>query len=103
MVCLLVLLVAVEACALYRLRLGGINNIAIAAIIFSVAVVPILYLCIEYEGIGMTNFMWNLFSTLTMFYIGLHYFNETMTTRQKVGVAISMAGLLAVVVPTSST
>ena len=90
------LLVIVEAFALYELRLGGIRRIVTASLIFALFVVPILYYCIQYEGIGMTNFIWNLFSTLIMIFIGIHFFDENIKPVQRYGIAVSVIGMLII-------
>ena len=59
----------VEAGALTLLRIGGKWNVIYSAIIFACAVVPLLSKALEWQGIGMVNFIWNLFSTFLMFLI----------------------------------
>jgi drug/metabolite transporter (DMT)-like permease len=83
----------VEAFALYFIRLGGIENIVKASLIYGMGVVPLLVKGVEYEGIGFVNFFWNVFSTLFGFGIGLYLFKEKIRKLQVIGVIISLLGL----------
>lgn len=97
---LIFIMVIIEGVAFYLLRLrGGIVNIIFAAIIFAFVVVPILSVCLQYEGMGMTNFLWNVLSTITMIVIGTIFFNEELVNRQKLGIGISLIGLLILYIP----
>lgn len=97
---LLLIMVITESCALYLLRLrGGIRNIIFASVIFALIVVPILSVCIKYEDMGMTNFIWNILSTIIMFGIGFLFFHETLTNKQKLGIGVSLIGLLILYIP----
>ena len=83
----------VEAGALTILRIGGSWNIIYAAIIFAVAVVPLLSKALEWQGIGMVNFIWNVFSTVFMFLIGYFYFSEKLTYLKLVGISCAFFGI----------
>ena len=94
----LFILVVVEAIALYCLRIGDFHHIIFASLIFAFLVVPLLHKCLTYEGIGITNFVWNLFSTLIMVFIGMYFFKEHITTVQKIGIVVTMAGFLIITI-----
>jgi multidrug transporter EmrE-like cation transporter len=90
---LMILLTSIEAVALTLLRIGGPWNIATASIIFAFAVVPLLSKALQYEGIGMVNFTWNVFSTLIMFFLGIYIFSEKITTFKTIGILIALLGI----------
>jgi drug/metabolite transporter (DMT)-like permease len=83
----------VEAFGLYFLRLKTINNLFIAMAIYGLGVAPLLYYALNYEGIGMVNFLWNICSTLFGFAIGIYLFKEKVQSIQLIGVIISLLGL----------
>lgn len=89
----LILLTSIEAVALTLLRIGGTWNMISASAIFAFAVVPLLSKALQYEGIGMTNFIWNVFSTLIMFFIGICIFAEKITTLKTIGIVIALLGI----------
>lgn len=83
----------VEIFTLTLLRLGGWRNYVSASLLFSFGVVPLLLKALEYEGIGLVNFMLNVFTTLAMFGIGIYMFNEKINNLQIIGVILSIIGL----------
>lgn len=83
----------VEAVGLTALRSQLSHGIVIASIMYALGVVPLLAYGLRYEGIGMTNFLWNVFSTLCMFTIGIYVFKEKVHNLQFVGVALSLFGI----------
>ena len=87
----------IEAVALTLLRLGGLTNMLGASAIFAFGVVPLLSIALQYEGIGMVNFFWNMMSTILMFTIGIFLFKEKVAHLQIVGVLLSLFGLGLVV------
>jgi multidrug transporter EmrE-like cation transporter len=87
------LLTLVEAPALTLLRMGSIEHIVIAALIFAFAVVPLLSIALQYEGIGVVNFFWNIQSTILMFVIGIIVFKERHSMLQLFGVILSLIGM----------
>lgn len=90
---LMILLTSIEAVALTLLRVGGPLNMAISSVIFAFAVVPLLSKALDYEGIGMVNFVWNVFSTLIMFFIGIYIFAERITPLKTIGIFIALLGI----------
>jgi multidrug transporter EmrE-like cation transporter len=89
----MILLTSIEAVALTLLRMGGTWNLFTASFIFAFAVVPLLSKALEYEGIGMVNFVWNVFSTLVMFMIGMYVFSEKITALKTIGIVIALLGI----------
>ena len=89
----------IEAVGLTALRAHIGYSILIASLIYGIIVVPLLNVALEFQGIGMVNFMWNIFSTLTMFIIGIYMFNEKIENTQLIGVILSLAGLFLITVP----
>ena len=89
----LTILTAVEAVALTLLRMGGFQNAVFASGIFGLGVVPLLAKTLQYQGLGMMNFLWNIFSTLVMFAIGIYAFGEKIATMQLLGVCVCFLGI----------
>jgi multidrug transporter EmrE-like cation transporter len=83
----------IEAVGLSLLRIGGKWNIIYAAAIYACFVVPLLAKALEWQGIGMVNFIWNIFSTLMMFAIGYFFFEEKLTYLKAIGVFCSLFGI----------
>lgn len=89
----MILLTSIEAVALTLLRMGGVYQSIFAALIFGFGVTPLLAKTLEYEGIGMVNFVWNVFSTIIMFAVGIYFFSEKITRLKSMGILLSLAGL----------
>jgi multidrug transporter EmrE-like cation transporter len=89
----MILLTSIEAVALTLLRIGGLYNLIISSAIFAFAVVPLLSKALEYEGIGMVNFIWNIFSTLIMFALGVYMFSEKITAVKTIGILVAFLGI----------
>ena len=94
---LITLLTLVEVPALTLLRIGGMTHLAVASLIFALGVVPLLSIALQYEGIGIVNFFWNMQSTILMFAVGILFFKEKVSTLQILGVLISLLGMGLVV------
>lgn len=93
MVFWMTLLTVIESIALTLLRIGGLWQIVLASLIFALGVVPLLAKSLQYDGIGMVNFIWNVSSTILMFAIGMIFFQETITRQKLIGILLSFAGL----------
>ena len=91
------LLSSVEAVALTLLRIENPKTLLYrgfaASTIYGALVVPLLIKTLQYEGIGIVNFIWNVFSTIIMFTIGVYIFKEKIESLQLIGVVLSLAGL----------
>lgn len=83
----------VEAVGLTILRTKIKWAIPIASFIYAFFIVPLLAYGLKYEGVGMVNFLWNIFSTIMMFFVGIYVFREKMNNLQFVGVLISLVGI----------
>jgi multidrug transporter EmrE-like cation transporter len=64
-----------------------------AGLIYGIGVVALLSKGLAYEGIGMVNFLWNIFSTLLGFILGIYFFKEKVHYLQLLGVLVSLLGL----------
>jgi multidrug transporter EmrE-like cation transporter len=83
----------VEATGLYFLRAGGLQNTITASLIYGGGVVPLLSKALQFEGIGIVNLLWNIFSTLIGFVIGIYFFKERVHYLQMIGAAFSVVGI----------
>ena len=90
---LITITAAVEAIALYFIRLGGVMNVSIASVLYAAGAVPLLSFATKYEGIGIANFLWTVLSTLIGFGIGILMFKEKIRNLQIMGVLVSMLGV----------
>lgn len=88
----------IEAAGLTILRTKIYYSIPIASSIFAFLVVPLLAVALKYEGIGMVNFFWNIFSTVMMFLIGVYYFGEKLHSLQIIGIIFSLLGLFLILI-----
>ncbi len=91
--CILLILCIFEAIALTLIRVGDTRKVVVASFIYGLIVVPLLYVSFKYQGLGMINFMWNVFSTLLAFLVGFYMFNEKVDNLQILGAMISLLGL----------
>jgi len=89
----------IEGVGLTVLKSNIKYSIIIASIIYGILVIPVLNEALQFEGIGMVNFIWNIFSTLIMFMIGIYMFDEKIDNKQLIGVCLSLAGLFLILVP----
>lgn len=95
----LVLLTIVEAIALYSIKKSVVTPsnkrmyFLISIIFYGLGVSYFLYKLTEIEGIGMVNFLWNIFSTLTGFLIGIYLFSEEAALVQWIGVGLGFLAL----------
>jgi drug/metabolite transporter (DMT)-like permease len=95
---LMLILSSFEAGALYSLQKFAKEPkkkiyYILACLIYGFIVTYLLYKNLKYEGIGMVNFFWNVFSTVAGFIIGIYLFKEKVTGIQWMGVALSIVGL----------
>ncbi len=93
------LLAGVENAALYSLQHSQKYQesrkkyFLLAVLIYALAVPVLLYRALELEGVGLVNFIWNIFSTLSGFAIGYYFFAENINYLQKIGVGVSLLGI----------
>jgi multidrug transporter EmrE-like cation transporter len=93
----MVLLTLIESVALTLLHIGGLWQTIAASAIFAVGVVPLLSKVLQYDGIGIVNFVWNVCSTVLMFAIGMIFFSEKVTRLKTIGILLSFAGLALII------
>jgi len=98
----LFVLISFENTALYAIKKFSIrplnyNWLILSSLIYGLIVPPLLYKMLAYEGIGMVNFFWNIFSTLSGFTIGILIFRESVTHIQLIGITLSLLGVGLVV------
>ena len=67
--------------------------LVLTMLIYGIAVPYFLYHALDYEGVGMVNLFWNVFSTLSAFFIGWYFFQEGVSNLQKIGVVVSLLGI----------
>ena len=61
-------------------------KIIIPAILINAIIIPILLInTFKYEGLAITNFLWNIFSTLAVIFVGVYFFKEKINNYQKFG------------------
>ena len=103
----LILIILAEALALYLIKKGVANKqtlyIVGGAIMYGCVVVPVLVKCLQFEGVGMTNFAWNIVSTIIGFIIGIMIFGETVKHLQVIGIVLSLVGIGLVILGTNKS
>jgi len=83
----------VESIGLTILRQGSRYAVPMTSAIYALGVVPLLHMSLQYEGIGLINFLWNIFSTLVMIAIGIYMFKEKIHRLQFIGILVSLLGV----------
>ena len=99
---LLSVLISFENTALYAIKKLSVNPLnynwlILCSLTYGLVIPPLLYKMLTYEGIGMVNFFWNIFSTLSGFMIGILIFSESVTHLQLIGITLSLLGIGLVV------
>jgi drug/metabolite transporter (DMT)-like permease len=97
--------VAVEAFALFSIQKytkvagekGSIKYMVIACLIYGLMVPFLLYKMIKYKGVGMVNFLWNIFSTISGFMIGMLLFHEKVNNLQIIGVGLGLLSFALII------
>jgi len=89
----------IEAIGLTVLKSDIKFSLIFTSIIYGILVVPLLKEGLQFGGIGMVNFIWNIFSTLLVFIIGIYMFDEKIRNKQLIGVCLALAGLFLILVP----
>ena len=97
----LTLVVLFEAVALYSLRkymdTKQTSNLYLGMLMYGVAVPLLIVQLLTYEGIGLVNFLWNVFSTISGFLIGILIFSENVEYLQWVGVALGFLSFALII------
>lgn len=85
-----------ESIAQYHIKKSKINNnyIYLLVAIFAYSIVCLLLnKCYDFNGIGMTNFVWSVLSIVIMLIVGVVAFNETITKYDIIGIVLSISGM----------
>jgi drug/metabolite transporter (DMT)-like permease len=103
---LLTVTVLAEAIALYCLQRnaketqnGSTNHKWLIAgmVLYGTVVSYLLYKMMIYEGVGMVNFLWNIFSTISGFIIGIWLFQEKVNNVQWAGVFLGVLAFALII------
>lgn len=92
------ILISFENTALYSVKKFSVDRtkykwLILSMLLYGLIIPPLLYKNLEYEGIGMINFFWNIFSTISGFLIGIFLFSEHVNNLQWIGIALSTLGI----------
>ncbi len=70
----------------------------LAMVLYGIVVPFCLYRALDYSGIGMVNFFWNICSIIIGFLIGIHLFKEEVTLLQMLGIAFCIIGIVLLLI-----
>ncbi len=71
--------------------------------IYGLLVPYMLYKMLTYQGIGMVNFLWNIFSTISGFLIGVFIFSESVNNLQWMGVLLGCVAFALIILGEKSS
>ena len=98
---LLAITVIVEALALYSIQKYAKTKVQkfflMSAAIYGLIIPYMLYRMLTYQGIGMINFLWNVFSTISGFLIGIYLFSEQVNNLQWIGVGLGVLAFALII------
>ncbi len=90
-----------ESIAQYHIKKSKINHnylyLLIAMFCYGI-VCLLLNRCYDFDGMGMTNFVWSILSIVTMISVGYFIFNESITRYDIIGMVLSVIGLYLIFV-----
>jgi multidrug transporter EmrE-like cation transporter len=97
----LFLVILFEAIALSSLKRYSLDPtqyryFIFTAIVYGLLVPYLVYRLLTYEGIGLVNFIWNIFSSITVLLIGIYIFREQVTGVQSLGIALGLVGIVLI-------
>ncbi len=98
----IVLLISLfELCGQTCLKYFGMNDSKeihyfIMAILFYSVVCYLLVQSYKYKGIGLINVLWSGLSILVILSIGITFFNEKITTLDKLGIFFIIIGIILI-------
>ena len=91
---LVLLIVVFEAYALFSIKRYSNDkqpkDLIICCLIYGLAVPFFLYYLLAQKGVGTVNFIWNVFSTIVGFFIGVLLFQEHVESLQWLGVFLGV-------------
>jgi multidrug transporter EmrE-like cation transporter len=71
-------------------------HLFVAALVFYGIVCYLLLLSYKYKGMGIVNVIWSGISILLIVSIGVLFFQEIITSMDKIGIALIIAGIVFV-------
>lgn len=98
---LILTIVLFESIAQYNIKVNKITNNYLFLLIamFSYSIVCLLLKkCYDFNGMGITNFVWSVISIVTMLLIGNIMFDEKITKIDIIGIILSIIGLYLIFV-----
>jgi multidrug transporter EmrE-like cation transporter len=102
----MILLTFVESIAIFSIKKyetsGNWKFFILAGLINGIMVTYLFLRALKYKGVGMTNFIWNIFSTLLVFLIGIYFFKETITNYEYIGIILILVGMILLSIHSSS-
>lgn len=100
-VMLILLIVLFESIAQYHIKKSkakhGMLFLAIGILSYSI-VCLLLKKCYDFDGMGMTNFVWSVLSIVSMLTVGHIMFGEQLKLIDVIGIILSIAGLYLIFV-----
>ena len=90
-----------ESIAQYHIKKSKLkrNYLYLLIAIFSYSVVCLLLdKCYDFDGMGITNFVWSILSIVTMLSVGYLLFDEKITNYDIIGMVLSVIGLYLIFV-----
>ena len=98
---MLILTVLFEAYALYSIqhfqKTKTYKYLIICCIIYGLFIPYFIYQLLESQGIGIVNFLWNMFSTISGFLIGVYLFKEKVQNIQWIGVLLGILAFFLII------
>jgi len=98
---LILLIVLFESIAQYHIKKSKVNHsilfLAIGMLSYSI-VCLLLKKCYDFNGMGITNFVWSVVSIISMLTIGNLIFGEKLTKYDFIGILFSISGLYLIFV-----
>ena len=98
---MLILTVLFEAYALYSIqhfqKTKIYKYIIICCIIYGIFIPYFIYQLLESQGIGIVNFLWNIFSTISGLLIGVYLFKEKVQNIQWIGVLLGILAFFLII------
>ncbi len=97
----LAILVFVEFWALYFVQKSQKVNdkkyLIFTMLLYGLCISLLLYKLLEYKNIAIVNFLWNIFSTLSGFFITLVIFKEHLNNLEWAGAALGILSLALII------
>jgi spermidine export protein MdtJ len=98
---LILLIVIFESIGQYHIKKSKISNSLLFLLIgiFSYSIVCLLLKkCYDFNGMGITNFVWSVLSIVSVLMVGVLAFDEKITKIDIIGIILSISGLYLIFV-----